>query len=289
MLEITSMGSVLRGLGFLYWLLAIGAISLALAKGKTPRAKALWTTIAAVVFGFLPVQAMLEQHKRDAYAKEAWAYFNKLCAEKSGEKIYKSYTGVKSVLVVKPLPPATEKDLFDQFWYGDPYSDASTYKRAESAARHLVMYWKHRSGVGIQKGLDFVEIKNDSGNGYIQIQSPRSPQLGTTTELIQQAVSKFGLIWEDISTPNDRRYWIAGSRLQVVNLTDNSVVAERIGYLIESGFGSTSGQRRPWQTARGIGPNGQSCPDSHDATDQWFITTVFKQESENKYVKSSNR
>lgn len=280
MLELTGFGSVLRGIGLLYWVLAIGAVFLAIRYGKGTRGKVIWATVAIAVFGYLPGKAMIEQHQRDTYAKEAWAYFKKLCDEKSGEKIYKTHTGVKSVLVVKPLPPATEKDLYDQFWYGDPYSDASTYKRAESSSRHLVMYWKHRSAVGIQKGLDFVEIKNESGNEYMRIQSPPSPQQGTTIESIRQPVSKFGLVWEDISTPDDRKYWVAGSRLRVINLTDNSVVAERIGYLIEAGFGSTSGQRRPWQTARGVGPNGRSCPDAHDATDQWFLTSVFKQEME---------
>ena len=130
MLELTGMGSVVRGLGFLYWTLAIVAVALALIKAKTLRAKTLWTTITVVAFGFLPAKAMVEQYQRTTYAKEAWAYFKKLCDEKSGEKIYKTYTGVKSVLVVKPLPPATEKDLYDQFWYGDPYS--KNYERYRS-------------------------------------------------------------------------------------------------------------------------------------------------------------
>jgi hypothetical protein len=277
MLEITGMGSVLRGLGFLYWLLAIGAISLALVKGKTPRAKALWTTIAVVVFGFLPVQAMLEQHQRDAYAKEAWAYFKKLCEEKSGEKIYKSHAGVKSVLVVNALPPAYGDALYNQFWMGDPYSDATPGDRALHTAIRLVMDRRHRSGTGIQNGLDFVEIKNESNDTYTRIYRPVSNDARAVKEQILKPMSKFGVAWEDISTPEDRKYWVAGSRFRVIDLNDNSTVAERIGYLIESGFGSRHGQRTPWSTARGIGPNGRSCPDAHDATDQWFLTNVFKQ------------
>ena len=68
--------------------------------------------------------------------------------------------------------------------------------------------------------------------------------------------------------------------MHVIDLADNSIVAERIGYLIETGFGSTVGQRRPWLTARGFGPTGRSCPYAGDATDQWFITNVFKQDGE---------
>jgi hypothetical protein len=53
-------------------------------------------------------------------------------------------------------------------------------------------------------------------------------------EDIARPVSKFGVSWEDISTPGDRRFWVAGSRLRVIDLTDNSVLAERIGFFIEA-------------------------------------------------------
>lgn len=278
MLELTGMGSVLRGIGVLYWLLAIGAVALVLWKGKGWQGKTLWTAVAVAVFGFLPAKALIEQAQRDAYAREAWAYFKKKCETEAGEKTYKTFTGVKSVLVVKPLPPATEKDLYNQFWYGDPYSDGGTYKRAESAAVRLVMDWRHRSGTGTQKGLDSVEIKDESGKGYLRIHRPESNDKRAVREQIQHPVSTFGVAWEDISTSEDRKYWVAASRFRVIDLSDNSVIAERIGFLIEGGFGSTSGQRRPWQTSRGIGPNGRSCPASYDPTDQWFITSVFKRE-----------
>jgi hypothetical protein len=97
--------------------------------------------------------------------------------------------------------------------------------------------------------------------------------------------SRFGISWEDISTPEDRKYWVAGSRLSVIDLTDKSVVAERVGYLIEAGFGSTAGQRRPWLAARGIGPNGRSCPEAHDYSDRWFLLKVLKPELENSIGK----
>ena len=115
MLELSGMGSVLRGIGILYWLLAIGTVGLAIWKGRNWQRKALWAAIAIAAFGFLPAKAMIEQYQRNAYSHEAWAYFRKLCDEKSGEKIYKTFTEVKSVLVLKPLPPATDKDHYDQF------------------------------------------------------------------------------------------------------------------------------------------------------------------------------
>lgn len=278
MLELTGIASVLRGISILYWLLAFGAVGLALWKGKTKGHKALWAGVAIAIFGFLPAKGIFEQSQRDAYAREAWAYFKKLCDAKSGEKIYKTYTGVKSVLVVKPLPPATEKDLYDQFWYGDPYSNATPWnERGERAAMTLTMY--SRRPTGRQKGLDFVEIKDKAGTGYTKIIRPVSNDKLAVEERIQVPISRFGVAWEDISTPEDRKYWVAGSRLRVIDFSDNSVVAERIGYFIEAGFGSTAGQRRPWLTSRG--PN-TTCPPllGGDYSDNWFISNVFGLERE---------
>lgn len=277
MLELSGMGSVLRGIGFLYWLLALGALALALRYGKGGRGKVIWTVVAIAVFGYLPGKAMVEQHRRNAYEKEAWAYFKKLCDEKSGEKIYKTFTGVKSVLVVKPLPPATERDLFDQFWMGDPYSNATPVSdrdisKAETLLRDVDLFGSRSAG------FDFVEIQRirDGGNLFERVAPNPTDWSRHQISNTSQKTSRFAVGWEDISKPEDRKFWIAGSRLTVIDLTDYSVVGERIGYLIESGFGSTAGQRRPWLAARGIGPNGRACPATDTFSDRLFILKVLK-------------
>ena len=245
-------------------------------------ARSLLRFVIVFLGGFLSACAATtaQQKPDDAYVKEAWAYFKNKCETEAGEKIYKTFTGVKSVLVVKPLPPATEKDNYDQFWYGDPYSASTASGRGVYAATRLTISRRHRSGSGIQRGLDFVEIRDESGSGYWKINRPIANNKSAVKEHIDSPISRFGVAWEDISTPTDRKYWVAGSRLSVIDLAGNAIVAERVGFLIEAGFGSRSGQRRPWLTSRGVGPNGRSCPDAHDATDLWFITTVFKQEED---------
>ena len=52
MLELTGFGSVLRGIGILYWVLAIGAVGLAIWKGKTWQRKTLWAGIGDALCGF---------------------------------------------------------------------------------------------------------------------------------------------------------------------------------------------------------------------------------------------
>jgi len=66
--------------------------------------------VVVAACGLLPACAVTAQAPDETYAKEAWAYFKKKCETEAGEKIFNTYTGVKNVLVVKSLPPATEKD-----------------------------------------------------------------------------------------------------------------------------------------------------------------------------------
>ncbi len=212
----------------------------------------------------------------EAYVKEAWAYFRKKCETEAGEKIYKTYTGVKSVLVIKPLPPATEKDLYDQFWYGDPYSDdIPVLDRGERAARRLIGRGKFIDKYDYANhGFEFIEQREKGGHEYLRIY-PRVEHPFFSEKSESTSVSRFGISWEDTSTPEDRKYWVASSRLRIFDLTDNSVIAERIGFLIEPGFGSTAGQRRPWMTARG--PK-TTCPSILSVTlfDRLFILKVLQ-------------
>ena len=274
MLEVTGLGNVLRALTYVYWLLAIGALALALVKGNGWRRKVIWSCVVVVVFGFLPVKALVEKYQRDAFAKKAWAYFEKMCDERSGYKIYKTFTGVKSVLVTKPLPPATEKDLYDQFWYGDPYSAPAHSERGLLEALTLTLNSRRPNGA-TQRGLEFVEVKDNSSSKFIRISRPQSHREKAVREIIERPSSRFGVAWEDISSAEDRKHWVAGSRFSVTDLADNSLVAERIGFYIEAGFGSTSGGRRPWLTSRG--PT-TTCPplQGGDYSDTWFIANVFK-------------
>ena len=55
--------------------------------------------------------------------------------------------------------------------------------------------------------------------------------------------------YDDISTHEDRTFWIAGSSLKVIDLQTNEVIAERVGYMVDRGQGNQSGGRSPWSYA----------------------------------------
>jgi hypothetical protein len=61
---------------------------------------------------------------------------------------------------------------------------------------------------------------------------------------------RYGVTYDDISTREERDYWIAGSSLKVIDLETNEVMAERIGYMMDRGQGNDSGGRSPWLFAR---------------------------------------
>jgi hypothetical protein len=269
MLELTGLDSVIRGVSYLYWGLAIFALLAVVWKAKRPWNKVIGSLAVLVVFGFLPAKQWFEAREREAYAREAWNYFKKKCVEDASQKILRTFTDVKSVVVTKSLPPATEKDLYDQFWYGDPYSLALEGKdRTQIVAGRLITTLRLKKDPdNEERGFEFVEIR--TGESYERIFPLREPPF-IKKDAVASPSSRFGVTWEDISTPEDRKHWVAGSRLRVVDLTDNSVVAERIGFLIEAGFGSTAGARRPWLAARG--PN-TTCPSlkNGDFEDRWFI------------------
>lgn len=277
MLELTGIAPVLRALGILYWALAAAAIAAALWLPKKSPHKAGAALLVAGVFAVLPVKNWVEHREREAYAQAAWAHFRKLCAEKAGEKIYKTFTGVKSVLVVKPLPPATEKDLYDQYWMGDPFSAPAHSQRGILEAVRMAGTQKFLPPFEhFEVGFDFVELVRGDASApeLLVLRRIPDPPYWSSQPTKAQA-SQFGISWEDISTTEDRRYWIAGSRLAILDLTNNTVVAERIGFFIEAGLGSKSGARRPWLSSRG--PR-TTCPPlvNGDYDDRWFVLKVLR-------------
>lgn len=245
------------------------------------RNKVVSAVVALAAVSVLPVQQAIKAHEqelkrqeRQAFAQEAWAKFKKLCESEAGERIYKTFRNVKSVYVAKALPPATEKDLYDQYWRGDPYSNATPHdQRAESMA--LGLTWREAQlKYGVRgEGYKFVESQVDSkkyGMGLRKIFYDGYEEKVTPTDIV---VSRFEVSLEDESTDEQRRHWIARSRLTIRDRSSNSIVAERIGYMIEPGFGSGAGHRRPWLAGRG--PR-STCPEAHDYSNRWFIFKVLR-------------
>ena len=61
-----------------------------------------------------------------------------------------------------------------------------------------------------------------------------------------QQLPRYGVTFDDISTKEDRDYWIAGSSLRVIDLKTSEILAERVGYMFDAEQGDKSGGRAPW-------------------------------------------
>ncbi|GHU07394.1 hypothetical protein AGMMS50225_04230 [Betaproteobacteria bacterium] len=251
---------------------------------------------------FVPVHNVkTEKDERRAYAQEAYDYFHKKCAEDSGRFIYKPVeTPQDSVYMMKPRKAATGKELQDQFWMGDPYRAGASndgdivglvgedLKYEGSFQKFLFIempdinditkLWRYsRKPTG--RIID-EEVWGSLGRGSIG-RSKTGRKIHETRlerDSIDAVQSRYGFTWNDLSSREDRNYWVAKSRLQIVDLKTNEVVAERIGYVIEEGFGSKANQRgRPW-SATGAGGDSWKrnyCPPNKGRSDIVWILSVL--------------
>lgn len=283
-IDLTPFGSVLAGIGVAYWVVGFIALLLALKRPKTRYGKAWATGIVLVVFGAMPASSMWQQYRSYTRLKESMALFEERC-KTSGEKINRTVENVEGVVWMKWREPGLNRD--DQFKLDDPYGrdcgGQDCIAELLHATQGVILDPDARDAASRHKGpYRFVEsIDPRDGVRYrytaaIRSVRPRTPQeieqykrntgrdpgpdvydFAVEKAAIDKFSARYGVIWDDISTREDREHWIAGGSLKVIDLQTNEAIGERVGYLIDRGQGSTAGFRAPWPWARGYGP---TCP-----------------------------
>jgi hypothetical protein len=237
--------------------------------------RAQWLPMALLVFMFLSACAAppaeptrSEQRSR---GQTAMAMFNERC-KKAGEFIHRTVTGVDGILLMKVRPDSINFDK--QFAMTDPYGhdfvgeDYTTAFLRGFYAQNSAGSTRPAGAAPQLVGFEYVEAVNPADGvryrytgrieepwltnksylkGYLRFVADRSPP-GTPPP-------RYGVTYEDISTREEREYWIAGSALRVVDLSTNEIIAERVGYMVDGGQGSRGGGRSPWLFAFD-----QACP-----------------------------
>lgn len=86
--------------------------------------------------------------------------------------------------------------------------------------------------------------------------------------------ARFAVDYEDIVDPVDRAYWIAGTRIKVIDRQNGEAIAQLTRYVWDQGVGGSSTGRWPWQHASA---QGNECPTSQSThyTTRFFIDTVL--------------
>lgn len=288
-LDLTPFGAVLQGIGLLYWLFVIAVLIFVLTnvKGRLPKtlsAIAVLVVMAGPVV--LHVMKRLEQ-QQEAKAKldAAMAHFEMRC-KSAGEKITKVVEDVDGIVWMKWR--TEEINFGDQFKLDDPYGADC---RGEECIKKLLRVTRGGEldpdeAKQHAQGYRYVETTNPNNGmryryvGVIKSIHTRTPEqikeyirntgidpgahvYGFELERhhIDHYSARYGVTWEDISTIEDREFWVAGGALKVVNLQTNQVLAERLGFMIDKGLGSTAGFRQPWSFAQD-----NACPKHYQGT-----------------------
>ena len=267
---------VLAAVGWGYVGLTVIALAIALwlPTGKT--AKTLAALVVLALASILPVQGFKEyEQERQAanefkqrYAK-AKALFDERC-KTAGEKIYRTVEGVEGVLLIKVRP--------DKINFSDQYAMDDPYGRDVGGDGYIRSFLRVTNGedlnprvaAGRKDGFKIVEALDTKDNrlyqysGVIKSVLGRDPNFEFEKTPQLKRTTRFGVDYEDISTPTDRENWIAGGVIKVIDLETTEVVAERRGYIFDAGLGNTSGGRGPWEaaspcagTTRNLGHNAQ--------------------------------
>jgi hypothetical protein len=192
--------------------------------------------------------------------EKAEAMFQERC-KKAGEFIYRTAEDVEGVFLLKIRE---KNDRYAQYKMDDPYGHDST---GEYYLKSF-FYGRDKKGSFIVDGpvasegyryVDAINQKDGQRYRYTgRIDQPwlRDKRYGEWVRdfvldktLAPDPTPRYGVTYDDISTREERDYWIAGSSLKVIDLETSEVMAERIGYMMDRGQGNKSGGRAPWLMA----------------------------------------
>lgn len=219
--------------------------------------------------------AQAPQAKEDPKARlaKAEAMFVERC-KKAGVFIHRTAENVEGILLMKLRPGDINYD--DQYRLDDPYG------RDVGGNGYIENFLLGRDAKGsitpkgfARKGYRYVEaIDSSDGKRYrytgsmkvvskADINAPAvklSLQINPNYDFNNYAfvldkvpapgpAPRYGVTYDDVSTREERDYWIAGSSLKVIDLQTNEIMAERVGYMMDRGQGNTGGGRSPWLLA----------------------------------------
>lgn len=269
------------GWGYLIVVLIVLALVIWLVKSKT--AKTISLVVVIGLASVLPFQGYQEYAKEkvaeDAYRvrlTKAQALFDERC-KTAGEKIYKTVDDVDNVRLLNVRPE--QIDTTGQFALDDQYGHDL------GGIRYIASFLRPTENTELSRGLQHLNMPGyrfvviPDGNGVRRYSKsfklhPNGDPYPSTQETASftNVTTRYAVQYEDLSTTKDRENWIAGGSIKIVDTASNEVIAERKGYLFDTGLGNTNGGRTPWSWARQYVP---TCP-SVAEHNQIFVFKVLK-------------
>ncbi len=276
-LDLTPFGAVLTGLGIVYWLLAAGAMLLAVLKPKTLKNKSLATVAVLMVFGWSPALEGWARYKAQQKLNVAMARFEERC-KTAGEKIYRTVENVEGVLLMNVRAETSSADRADRDW-----PDAALPGEGEGDWYvRTFLFWEQRDpgdssrGYVNEKpspipGYRFVDVLQADAS-YLRYRIKKPGEAVLAQEKVSKGTARYAVSFTNMMDPEDRKVWIAGTKVVVTDTVSNEVIAEKTWYAIDPGQGSTAGFRSPWKFSK-------KCPSFvgwSGAPTRFFVDQVLK-------------
>jgi hypothetical protein len=198
--------------------------------------------------------------REDGHARlaTAEAMFAERC-KKAGEFIHRTAENVEGVFLMKIRP--NDINYGDQYKLDDPYGRdhggdifiQSLLRGFNTPPSKPTAFTPVRLGYRYVEAIDPKDRKRyryagriDEPWRYDTSYSKTYKRFVVDKASAPGAMPRYGVTYDDISTREERDYWIAGSSLKVIDLQTNEVMAERIGYMMDRGQGDRGGGRSPW-------------------------------------------
>ncbi|MBD9403931.1 hypothetical protein IB236_01240 [Acidovorax sp. ACV02] len=240
-----------------------------------------------------------QRHQEDRKYTEEFrphaAHFEMVC-EQAGTKVFETAKDVKSIALQAPRGDFTTYDLWDRNFKGDVYGGFDV-QSSQSAEWDLVRTfltkkeWEQQWHVPTKE--DFlrypqIEIQghNEGEPGFFRyLDSSVGSHQTFSKGFHHKSESRYFVKWEDISTPQDREHWVAGSKWTITDLETGTLMAERIAYAIDLYQGSTKSDSYgnsglPWIRAGHIQqrrpPQDNACPSKTPLYNLDFVRSVLK-------------
>lgn len=244
---------------FLIFFLSILALVLAYTLPKTDRGKMIAVLIVLIPIVGFPTclwwdnkQNKQAQKANQAYTEKVDLLFESAC-RKAGEFIYHTIENIDGVLLFSPRQNDHNKEYLkgehgvdyidrkfdiESFFYTpnkypypypeDPGKDGENFRNKYRGYRYIEV-------------IDPIDGKRYRYTGKFDESWKRNshslqwPQVFELEKIPVSVLSssqpRYGVAYEDISTPEERKYWVIGSSLKIIDLQTKEIIAERIIYL----------------------------------------------------------
>lgn len=297
----------LEVIGHAYLAAAAVAVLVALWLPKTARGKALAAVVVAGVASIPALTSMRQQQEKkvavsaeQVQVSKAAARFKELC-KGAGSKIFRTVDDVEGVMLLKVRPKLKFKDHLDPMLPGAAMA-------GERSGDEYIGTFLGREGDDIGRGrpggrggIAIVEKPTGPRYRYVDVVDMRDGvryRYTATVKLVQfmgsdakpnssmQAVverrpttepaPRYAVDYEDVINPEDRKLWIAGTIIRVIDQLTGDVLGEHSIYAWDAGMGTSNGTRAPWEYASGHGS--MHCPKVDGAVDsrtRYFVDQVL--------------